>query len=140
MPETVFCPVCESDFKLPKNELRKAALQRNKTGGHILIGCQACARVLVVQGAPSDGVEQWAAEVEKSNDWLSCIPLLDKVPEDTPTGSNADLAYVRYRPGAGGPLMDRRAYMVTYGIDPLIHMALNPGTGGAVYKITDTRK
>jgi hypothetical protein len=140
MPETVFCPVCENDFKLPKNELRKAAIQRNKTGGKILIGCWDCARVLVVQGVPSDGVEEWAAQAEKSNDWLSCIPMLDKVQEDTPTGSNADLKYIRYRSGANGPLMDRRAYMMAYGIDPLIHMALNPGMGGAAFKITDSRR
>ena len=127
MPKTIFCPVCENDFELPKNELRKASIQRAKTGGKVLIGCQACARVLVVQDAPEEGVVEWAVKAETTDDWLSCIPLLDPEQAKIPAGYVGDLAYRRYRAGAGGSLLDRRAYMVAYGIDPLIHMSLNPG-------------
>ena len=140
MAKSIFCPVCENDFELPKNELRKASLQRGKTGGKVLIGCWKCARVLWVKDAPDEGVERWAAEAEKNDDWLSCVPLLDSETAKIPSGSNADLSYVRYQAGQGGDLLDRRAYMMRFGVDPLIHMALNPGMGGSVFKITDSRR
>jgi len=143
MAKEIFCPVCEKDFELPKNELRKSTLQRGKTGGKVLIGCWKCARVLQVLDAPEGTdkeVVRWAAEAEKNDDWLSCVPLLDSETAKIPSGSNADLSYVRYQAGQGGDLLDRRAYMMRYGVDPLIHMTLNPSMGGAAFKITDSRR
>lgn len=123
------CPVCESDIEIYGPELNLASVQRAKTGGNVLVGCPACARVLVVPDVPEKGLNQWIATITENADWLGCVPLMDAEQAKIPSGMTGDLALRRYKAGEGGPLLDRREYMTKYGIDPKIHMSLNPSMG-----------
>jgi hypothetical protein len=129
------CPVCESDISIPGAEINLASSQRGKTAGNVLVGCPACARVLVIPDVPEKGIGKWIATIEENEDWLGCIPLMDEVPGIIPVGSVGDLALKRYRAGANGPLLDRRAYMMQYGIDPKLHMQLNPSMGAKPFEV-----
>jgi len=123
------CPVCETDISIPGAEINLASVQRGKTAGKVLVGCPACARVLEAPDVPEKGIGQWIAAIEENEDWLGCIPLMDEEQAKIPSGYVGDLALRRYKAGEGGPLLDRRAYMLKYGIDPKLHMQLNPGMG-----------
>lgn len=134
------CPVCESNIVVEQDEIKIATVQRGKTGGQILVGCPACARVLVIPDAPEKGVFQWLEKMSNDPDWLGCVPLLNADQAKIPAGSEGDLAYIKYRPGGGGEPLPRREYMVRYGIDPKIHCELNPGLGNGTFVITDSRR
>lgn len=134
------CPVCESDISISSKDVKLAITQKAKTAGKPLVGCPACARVLVIEDAPETDVSQWVEMVSESDDWLGCVPLMDPEQAKIPTGYIGDLAFRRYKPGQGGEPLPRREYMVRYGIDPKIHVALNPGLGGESFNITDSRR
>lgn len=101
---TTICPVCESDISIASRDIKLAVMQKGKTGGKTIIGCPACARVLVIEDAPETGVSQWIEKVAESDDWLGCIPLMDPEQAKIPTGYIGDLAFRRYKPGQGGSL------------------------------------
>ena len=134
------CPVCENDISIASREIQLAVRQKGKTGGKTIIGCPACARVLVIEDAPEKNISQWVEKVSADDDWLGCIPLMDPEQAKIPTGTVGDLAFLRYKPGGGGEPLPRREYMVRYGIDPKIHTDLNPGLGGGTFVITDSRR
>lgn len=134
------CPVCESDISIAGKDIKLAVMQKAKTAGKPLVGCPACARVLVISDAPDTDVSQWIEKVSESDDWLGCVPLMDPEQAKIPTGYIGDLAFRRYKPGQGGEPLPRREYMVRYGIDPKIHCELNPGLGGDAFVITDSRR
>jgi len=134
------CPVCESDIEIPSRDIQLAVKQKEKTAGKTIIGCPACARVLVIEDAPEKDISQWVEKVSADEDWLGCIPLMDPEQAKIPTGTVGDLAFLRYKPGGGGEPLPRREYMVRYGIDPKIHIDLNPGLGGSTFVITDSRR
>jgi hypothetical protein len=134
------CPVCESDIEIPSRDIQLAVKQKGKTQGKAVVGCPACARVLVVEDVPEKDVSQWIETVSESDDWLGCIPLMDPEQAKAPTGYIGDLAFRRYKAGQGGEPLPRREYMMAYGIDPVIHIALNPGMSGTPFNITDSRR
>ena len=137
---TTICPVCENDISIASREIQLAVRQKGKTGGKTIIGCPACARVLVIEDAPEKNISQWVEKVSADDDWLGCIPLMDPEQAKIPTGTVGDLAFLRYKPGGGGEPLPRREYMVRYGIDPKIHVELNPGLGDGTFVITDSRR
>lgn len=134
------CPVCENDISIASRDIKLAVMQKDKTAGKTIIGCPACARVLVISDAPEKDISQWVEKVSADEDWLGCIPLMDPEQAKIPTGTVGDLAFLRYKPGGGGEPLPRREYMVRYGIDPKIHCELNPGLGGDAFVITDSRR
>jgi hypothetical protein len=125
----IICPVCEEEISISAQDLKLASVQRGKTEGKVLVGCPKCARVLEVPDVPEKGIGQWIATITENDDWLGCVPLMDEEQAKIPGGSVGDLAFKRYRAGQNGPLLDRRTYMWTYGVDPKIHMSLNPSMG-----------
>lgn len=137
---TTICPVCENDISIESKEIQLAVRQKGKTGGKPLVGCPACARVLVISDAPEKDISQWVEKVSADEDWLGCVPLLNPDQVKIPAGTTGDLAFIRYKPGGGGEPLPRREYMVRYGIDPKIHVELNPGLGGGTFVITDSRR
>ena len=137
---TTICSVCENDISIASKEIQLAVRQKGKTGGKTLIGCPKCARVLVIADAPETDVSQWVEKVSADEDWLGCVPLMDPEQAKIPAGTVGDLAFLRYKPGGGGEPLPRREYMVRYGVDPKIHVELNPGLGGDAFVITDSRR
>ena len=137
---TTICPVCENDISIASRDIKLAVMQKGKTAGKTIIGCPACARVLVIADAPEKDISQWVEKVSADDDWLGCIPLLNPEQAKIPSGATGDLAFIQYKPGGGGEPLPRREYMVRYGIDPKIHIDLNPGLGGSTFVITDSRR
>ena len=137
---TTICPVCENDISIESRDIKLAVMQKGKTAGKTIIGCPACARVLVIEDAPEKDVSQWVEKVSADEDWLGCIPLLNPEQAKIPSGTTGDLAFIQYKPGGGGEPLPRREYMVRYGIDPKIHVELNPGLGDGTFVITDSRR
>jgi len=134
------CPVCENDISIASRDIKLAVMQKDKTAGKTIIGCPACARVLVIEDAPEKDISQWVEKVSADEDWLGCIPLLNPEQAKIPAGTTGDLAFIQYKPGGGGEPLPRREYMVRYGIDPKIHIDLNPGLWGSTFVITDSRR
>lgn len=137
---TTICPVCENDISIASRDIKLAVMQKGKTAGKTIIGCPACARVLVIADAPEKDISQWVEKVSADEDWLGCIPLLNPEQAKIPSGTTGDLAFIQYKPGGGGEPLPRREYMVRYGIDPKIHVELNPGLGDGTFVITDYRR
>lgn len=137
---TTICPVCENDISIASRDIKLAVMQKDKTAGKTIIGCPACARVLVISDAPEKDISQWVEKVSADEDWLGCIPLLNPDQAKIPSGTTGDLAFIQYKPGGGGEPLPRREYMVRYGIDPKIHTDLNPGLGDGTFVITDSRR
>ena len=137
---TTICPVCENDISIASRDIKLAVMQKDKTAGKTIIGCPACARVLVISDAPEKDISQWVEKVSADEDWLGCIPLLNPEQAKIPAGTTGDLAFIQYKPGGGGEPLPRREYMVRYGIDPKIHIDLNPGLWGSTFVITDSRR
>ena len=101
---TTICPVCENDISIASRDIKLAVMQKGKTAGKTIIGCPACARVLVIEDAPEKDISQWVEKVSADEDWLGCIPLLNPEQAKIPSGTTGDLAFIQYKPGGGGEL------------------------------------
>lgn len=114
--ETI-CAVCENDIVIPGREILLASRQKATTGSRVLVGCPRCFRALVLpEGSPVDetALEAWIGSIEDT----MCVPMLNEEDIRLPSGMIDNLGKKAYRPGGGGPALQRRPYMFKYGIDP----------------------
>jgi len=134
-------PGCDKDIMIPGAKIKRAVMRRGYTKGLALVPCPECAHVMKLpEDMPTkpDMLEQYIVEFEESGNYLDCIPFLDSMNEVLPAGFEIRAGTTLYRPGGGGKLLDKYAYMVKYGIDP--ETAYNMGkVAKEPFKITNGR-
>jgi hypothetical protein len=123
---TTYCPYCENQIVLPEEEIIKSIRFRNKAHGKALIGCPNCFHVMVMP-APEDltEVEKWIGLIDEKS--FVCIPFLDSTILRIPAGWINIAGTIKYRTGDGNLLLDRREYMLQYGVDPYLYYKAHPG-------------
>ena len=116
-------PCCDQEVKISVAQILRGIMHEKlgETAGRVLVGCPNCSTALVMDPAmPTDFplFQKWVVQQEEDPDWNPCVPLLDERIAAEPNGSVTIGGKTQYRPGDGGPLLNRYQYMMKYGIDP----------------------
>ena len=122
---SILCPNmgCDKGVVLADEKIKRAVLRKKQTGGQALIGCPACAHVMILPDIISteELFKEFIATMDAEGGWLEgCVPMLDDTQAVMPAGHVTQAGTTLYRPGNGSGLFNKYEYMMKFGIDPEI--------------------